>query len=259
MSTKYFKLDGNKCGFCLWLYETNDWFMNEKGKRYLFKSLALAKVYLERIKGIRDPYQYKVWLVLDEQVIDYDNIQFIDGFYEYCDGEIWYFIEETIVEEVCKIGYFVFENGDKVHSDKKYGSRRQKEFLNMIREAISNHVVYPYFDGALSGCHKDDNCQFYAAVKGSTCKIRFCKNDMVMTINQNRKADGVRCIPYEKSMDKFLTIYAYITKDISEQKKFETVAVAAKIQEELLGFIKEVYPEAECRYIEVPFMGTITM
>ena len=59
-------------------------------------------------------------------------------------------------------------------------------------------------------------------------------------------------------MDKYITIYTYITRDISE-RQFDTDSWAIVLQEKVVEYIKEKYPESEPRYIGVNFNGYITM
>ena len=254
---KEYELNGLTTGFALWVFAKEDFLKNSEGKRYLFKSLDLAKVYAANDANIKNPYDYKVWLILEDEEIDFDVVEEFEGYYEYFSESTRHFIIPKKKDEVLKLGYFVFENGDRTLTDKEYGRKRGRELYGYIREALSDLIKYPYRIPAIDSIYRDSNGHMCASLKDSTCKIHVCYNNQIMTLNQERKELGIRCLPYEKSMDKFVTIYTYITKDIFEPKRFENDLKAIQVQQLIVDFIKEKYPESEPRYIGVNFNGNI--
>jgi hypothetical protein len=58
-------------------------------------------------------------------------------------------------------------------------------------------------------------------------------------------------------MDKYTTIYTYITKDVSEPKISESEEEAIKIQEAIIEFLSNKYPEIKPKYTGVEFHGNI--
>lgn len=254
----YFELDGKDNGIVIYVYQNEDFIRNKEGKLILFKNLGLAKVWLSNVMNISDPHLYKVMFELKntDEMIDFEDVYTDEDYYQYhskITGMI--FIKPTITEKVIRLGYFVFESGDRVLSDKAYGIKRSRQLFFYIKEALTELLN----DNQIEYITVDKNNHICAKVKGSTACIHACYNNQIMTLNQTRREYGVRCLPYEKSMDKFLTIYTYITCDISEPKFLQLNDKAIEIHNQIAEIINNHHSESEPRYIGVEFNGTIVM
>lgn len=257
MDKKYYELDGRTNGFSMWIFDNNDFIKNQNGKRMLFKSIELAKAYAFKQFNIHNSYEYKLWIVLDDLEIDYDDIELVNGIYEYYHNSEIYLISPCIRNLVTRLGYFVFEDGDKKLTEKEYGKNRSKELFGYIKDALTDLIkqpsVYP-----IQIITTDKLGHLCVPIKNSTFKVHICFNHQIMTLNQKRKSEECRCLPYEKSMDKYTTIYTYITKDVSEPKKIsESEEEAIKIQEAIINFLSNKYPEIKPKYTGVEFHGNI--
>ena len=262
---KYYELDGKTAGIIIKIGE--DYYKDGKGNLYLFKSLDLAKTYLARDKKIYNPKDYKIYILIkendNEEILDYNNMIDYEGIYYYItENAKSYFISPIIKNEISRIGYFVFEDGDKILSDKEYGKKRNKEIYNYIVKALSDMVLNSYLPmskPSIEYISKDENGHLFAKMKNSTVKIHICLNNQIMDLNQYRKDNNIRCLPYDKNMDKYLSIYTYITKDMAEPKKFKSEIYGQSIQDDLITYINNYYPESEPRYIGIQFNGKITL
>lgn len=256
---QYYKLDGKDNGFALWIYEEERFVQNTYNKTLLFKSLDLAKVYIANQCNILNPYNYKVLIILsDRGEIDFNNVYGDEDtdIYYYYDNDELIAIEPDCNEQVLSLGYYVFEEGDTIQTQKEYGKRRQKELFRYINESFADIMKY---SSKIAKINRDRNNHLCISIANSTSKIHVCFNSQIMTLNQERKELGIRCLPYEKEIDKYTTIYTYITRDFSEPKSFNSDKVAKEVFYNSITFINDKHPEALCRYRNVKFNGIITM
>lgn len=260
MVKKYYELDGKTKGFAMWIFSKNDFARNRRGDIELFKSIESAVANISISLGIRNPYEYKLWIILDDIEIDFDDVERVDDNYEYFytnteDITTQLIISPVYKEEVLRLGYFVFENGDKNFTEKEYGLQRNHELFALVKEAIG-YIIKHKDSSPISIIKRDKNKHMCIPIKNSTVKIHICFNYQIMTLNQSRKEKGIRCLPYEK-FDKFTTIYTYITKDESEPKYTGRETEAIKVQNSIVSYLKNKYPEILPKYRDVEFHGNI--
>lgn len=264
MNKIYLKLDGITNGFSI----KN---IDEGGRvdPKLFTSIDLLKTYYfqEEDIYISADRNYKIVLVCWSLscVIPIDKLEYIGGNYEYIgDGtaqerKAIYVFTPANVETVVNTGYFVFEHGDSKFVDKEYGKVRSNQLYNMIKEALNYILMENEKNYTITNIVRDENKHLSVSIKGSTYKLKVCFCSQLMNINQARKEDGNRCLPFFKNMDKFVTFYVYITKDSKEDETYNNYISANRIRSKIVDYIKEYYPETEMKYVEVSFNGTILM
>lgn len=259
----YFKLDGVQNGFAIYLHQEERFVLDKKtGKPKLFKNLGLAKSWLYNYEKKTNPYDYKVWIFLEDGLeIDFDDVEKISNYYEYYDLERGLiFIDEENLEKIIYIGYFVFEDGDTVKcSDKKYGVKRSKELMKYCKEALELILRFPELQVSIDSLRYDNNSHYTSNIKGCTGKIHICYNSQLMDLNMKRKEYETRCLPYDNKMDKYTTIYMYGTKDISDPNIFEIEKKMDYIKDLILSYLKDTYPESSPKFSPVEFKGTIKM
>ena len=259
----YIKLDGAQNGFAIYLYQEERFVLDKKNnKPKLFKNLALAKSWLYNYESKVNPYSYKIWIFCANGLeIDFDNVEKISNYYEYYDPEKGLiFIEEEVINKVISIGYFAFEDGDTVKClDKKYGIKRSKQLMNYCKEALELMLRFPEINPSVDYLSIDENNHFTASIKGCTGKVHLCFNSQLMDLNMHRKELETRCLPYDSKMDKFLTIYIYGTKDISDPNIFEIDKKIEVIKDQILDYLQQIYPETLPKFSPVEFKGTIKM
>lgn len=265
-------LDGVNNGFAVYLQDKKDFIRgnviydpkNNKKSVYkdaikLFKNIETAKAFLNSKLNIVDPYDYKLWIFADGEEIDYDDVEYFEPYYEYYnESGVHYYIQETKVEKITHIGYFVFEDGDEKRiCDPKVGLKKSKELYSYIKDAISYIVSYPSAYPGIEKVYRDSKGFLCLNIKGCTGKIHILYNSQIMNLNMDRKSNGKNCIPFNKDMDKYKSIYIFATKDISDgtttDKDIHILALINTILEEL----NYNHPESNPRYREVSFNGTI--
>ena len=267
METKYIIFDGKESGICLFIYSKADYIRNKDNQIMLFQSLALARVYARNVLGIKTPYQYHVYINICGDIIDIERAGKVMSlseddkeYYAFYTETDKYFCEETVKEKVISIGYFVFENGDSgERTPKDIGYKKQKQFRKYIKEAGSYISQFPNMEATIETVTKDSNGHLCFNIKNSTAKIHICFNNQIMDLNQVRKEDGFRCIPYDKAMDKFTTIFCYVSQDMAEPNYFKSLEKANTLIQYIREQLENKVGESDPRYVPITFSGLIQL
>lgn len=264
---KVITLNGITKGFAIYLEEQKDFIRDEcksnepslvQPNIKLFKNLETAKAELVSRFNIVDPYDYKIWLIINNKQIDYCNIHYIEPYYEYYDKDgTHYYIQETVTEKVINIGYFVFEDGEeKKICDPKIGTKKSKQLYGYIKQVISSIISFPDLTTAIERIYRDSNGFLCLKIKGTTSKIHILYNSQIMDLNMKRREDNIRCIPYNKDMDKYKSIFIFATKDSSD---YDSQNYTDTLIELILEELNYNYYELNPRYIPVNFNGNILL
>ena len=266
---KVIELNGTTSGFAVYLYDKKDFIKgsminneNEKDKKVfdpnvikLFRSLDLLKSYMSSKMDIRNPYKYKLWIFIDDLEIDFDDVQETENGYEYFHNGIHYCIKETKNDQIIKIGYFTFSKKDDIE-DKKQLRNLSKMYMNMIESSIYDIIKFPNCAPAIDSIIKDKSGCICISLKDSTVKVNICYNNKIMDLNMKRKEVGTRCIPYLKEMDKFRSIFVYMTKDGPDHNGYY-YQYSEKIKDMILEYLEMNYSDYDPDFIEVEFKGNI--
>lgn len=157
------------------------------------------------------------------------------GLYQFIDGDVIYDIKELYIHRITETGYFVFDNGDTSRYEGTDGFEKQQDNIVLIENIASDIIADNWsLDTAIEHIdyHKGE-C--ILKVKNTTSRIHILYNTKIMKINQTRKAQGRNMFPFNKNMDKFLTLYVYISKDYSEPIKVNGDVSSTT----LIGYIEE--------------------
>lgn len=252
-------MDGTKNGFGLKVQKSGG-FASKKGKPILFKSIELARVYAEKKLGLLTPYEYSIFIFIGDEkytladTVRYDTLLFLD-----INGEM-YRIEEKAAYTVTKTGYFVFEDGDTNRlTDSDEGQMKYRLVFDTISRACKKFVRRKILGSIKIDGMKSITCP----IKGTTYTIHFFSNQHLIKFNMERKEVGERCLPFRKEMDRYLTMYYFVTKDSSD-----TTAVSTDESDDILaGLIEYIrnnnnINDLDNRSIKdapVDFVGTINL
>lgn len=230
MKKEIITLDGKTSGFAIYNIAAQDFVRNKNGV-VLFRNIDLAKMYAINVKHMNNPYNYELYIVIMGSDIQYDYFEQVDGMYQFyatCDDvETKYFVKPVVVRNIVKVGYLVVNNGERVF-DKDKGLAKSNLYYNAAIDALYKLIQTPSIEPNISSVGKD-KYGVYATLKKSTAKIHICYNSQIMTINQNRKVDGLRAFRFDKEMDKYTTLYVFIDIDVSEPDWFEGIDQAQQI------------------------------
>ena len=228
----------------------------------LFKNLDVAKVNARYLLSNEDKVNY--YFKINKDRYNISEAQKAGDIYQIYDmeKEVKFIITEDKSAKVLELGYYITENGDTVRCDKQYGIKRVKKLLEFARD-IASGILFENGKCAISSIRRE-SYEYVISVKNSTVKIHILTNSKLMDINQARKADGIRCLPYLKEMDKFTTLFVYTTKDPAETSKSNAENIAKTLVEEyILEDFNYYYfnneDDIKVRFTEVEFNGYISV
>ena len=262
MVNKKIKLDGKRCGFgAAWYDENgNDIFIrNKDGSFKLFKNKNSLVSWMINKEKIINPSLYEIFIDSGNGfLIPYDEIEKVDNHYEwYSDcNELFLFYEEQETK-VLQLGYFVFEKPRQERIPKEEGKQKSKKLYQSCKYALQELLLYPNAPYALDHISSDEFGNICGYLRGNTGQIHICKNIKLIEMNKDRKEKGVRCLPFERDIDIFSSIYVFITRDFSEPNYFETEQKLALTRDVILDILQQEYPDTV--YKPVTFYGTISL
>ena len=119
MNTKinYQKMDGKTCGLGAVYFppdSENEEFVRDKdGNIKLFKNLELLTSWMNNVIHENNPFMYEIFIKpkFEDFLIPFDEIQFINGIYEwYSDNGMLFMFKESKVTKALDLGYQVIAN-----------------------------------------------------------------------------------------------------------------------------------------------------
>ena len=84
-------------------------------------------------------------------------------------------------------------------------------------------------------------------------------NSRLMDINQERKEQNLRAIPFLKNMDKFTTMSIFVTKDYLDPINNNSEEKADTIINELIDTLNDNMPELKTKLVNVEFTGYVNI
>ena len=94
--------------------------------------------------------------------------------------------------------------------------------------------------------------RFCIGFNDSTVKITFLDRDIMVKSNQLRITEGKKVFPFVKTMDKYSTMYAYITCDNTESgSKSELLKLAYDFLDYICQNINNAFPEMKAHFENV--------
>lgn len=240
-------------------------YLNTKNKRFLinkdgdirlFPNLKVAKAVAKTVTGVQSHIEY--WIIAEDKKYPMSSAYKRHGNYKIIDKETneVITIRENYQYKASNFSYIVFENGDSVRCDKKYGQRRLSELFELIASAIELSFVdnFDEFGIEYTDVYRGE---FVIHLRNCTGKIHIATNANLMDINQCRKEDGLKAFPFVKSMDKFTTFYTYVSRDISEPTRFNSEDKAMKQLKKIVDHLYEVDPDSEPKLAKVNYNGFV--
>ena len=241
------KLDSKTYGWAIKAKKTFEFLTKKDGEIRLFSNLDLLRSYAGKI--FPNPKDYDIYLIINTEdgmsEISLNYIVKIDDHYEFYANVGKYEIYESTLTKVMRVGYFIFEDGKEHGKRSLEDTKKSKKYFKDIRRSVFNVMQSTGFKD-ISSVKQIGKDELVASITGNTIKIHICTNRYLMEINQNRKAMNNRCLVFDKSMDKYLTFYCYVTADEYSKPTYqdyqfidsilETIANDLNIEFEALDF-----------------------
>lgn len=238
-------------------------FITFKENIRLFKNLKNAET---TCRDILDGSKCKYYIILGGKRIPIDKCIKYENSYQYIyfplaeENEnvfpIRYIISEVKEYKTTLIGYLVFENGDTVRCDKKYGIKRQKELIRTVTDIVGDILCR---DRTIDKIDKRGSHELVLHIKNKTGKIHIVSNPKLMDINQERKNNGNRVIPFLKEMDKFVTFCIFCTKDAFEPLRINSEEDMISVVQTIIDDLNNAIPETKPHFVEVDYSGYINI
>lgn len=270
MINKKVILDGVSNGVLVKLInpKTNrfDYATRKNGEPRLFKNFKIAKLNADfYFKNYKHRYIFKI----GDKYISFNDCISINNSYQYIDNNdgIRYIITEEKEYKIIYDGYIVFEDGDTKRTDKKNGFKKQKELMLYITD-ICGRILRNSSDSLweknifISSIKKKENFKYseiIVSLGNSTAKIHIMNNSRLMDINQERKEQNLRAIPFLKNMDKFTTMSIFVTKDYLDPINNNSEEKADTIINELIDTLNDNMPELKTKLVNVEFTGYVNI
>ena len=211
MLGKNIELDGTNSGFSA-MYVGDNKLIKFTNNLTRFRNLDLLIAEIEKagtvnyMLGITDNNLFIPWKCITPTD---------DGRYMYFSdsGKIINIAKKNKKEKVIFTGYFLFGDEPKVKmSDFEEGKQINKKYYTFLKDAFSREIR----SNRIKDCSVDENEFLTYSFRTTTAKIRISKNNNLVVVNQKRKEEGKKVLPFDKDLDKFKTIYFCATKEIND-------------------------------------------
>lgn len=253
-------LDGRKNGIAVFLQNDQKMVKCKKDQQTvdkLFRSAKLTKVFLNVALKTVNPRDYSLLFVIDGKKFGFEESGFYNDHYIIYDRDtegniIKYAVYEGESDQVLDLGYLVPTTAPSVDDQKEKRQAYQKIILNYVKTTLRYMMLEnKYFEKIT----KDKYGHICAELKLSSAKIHICTNAQLIKLNQLRKQNQIRCLPFEKNIDTYSTLYYYITKDVHECEGFGSGELAKEYLNALVDRIS--FMEEEFCLKPVEFKGDI--
>lgn len=257
METKIVQLDGANAGIAVEVIANKRRFVRYKDNIRIFKNLELAKVTCNRLTG-ECGNRAEYYIVTKDLRIPISKCYITKHSFEYLDitNNIRYIFRNEVNLTATQLGYLVFEDGDIIRCDKKYGYKRQRDLFNYVLDMASEMVSENFL---VTKVERKNMNHIILRIRNSTGAIHIISNARLMDINQARKANGERCIPYIKQMDKFTTLFFYCVKDSFEPTRINSIEIMDEAIVDLSVRLQNNIPETSPKIVDVEFSGYINI
>jgi hypothetical protein len=228
MVIKKVKLDGKQNGILVYSYVHQSILKKKDGTDILFVNEELAKLYVEYVRGLKDPMTYELQFHINGENISFDLANRVDDVYHVVSkGEI-IVVEPNETKRVEEIGYFVFHDNNVNPDNVTDGKAVASGYFTELRKAVNDIVKYPNRVPALASVGRISNI-LHLPLKGTTASVNVMYNSQIMNLNQNRKNKGLRAFRFDRDKNKFTSLYCFIQRDPNESYKFKGLDSAHQI------------------------------
>lgn len=209
MKNNFINVDGKETGYVA---------LNEQGQIINFKSgtVFLNKNILNAVLERNNVTRFRYGLLVEGKLVPMSEIDETSEEFMTCR----YITDDALNHVICNVkdrvisvGYFSFgwDPTERVE-DREEGKKISKKNSKMVQDAIS----YLVRKGELSPRVKDYNGHSANRLPGTTIRIRTIKCCELVKINEFRKSIGLKCLPFDKDLDRWKSIYFIFTIDVND-------------------------------------------
>lgn len=237
-------------------------YMTLDRKPRLFNNLRVAKIMANSsIEGGKFNY----WIHWDnmENLININRCRYDkkNHIFQFIDNETKtiYNFKEIRTNKVSNMGYLIFDNGDTVRTEMEAGRKRQAELLNIVAGVCTDLLVEKWEEYGITRI-ENRRKELVVHIKSTTAKIHIAFNSRIMDINQEKGlTPGKKRLPFIKSMDKYVTFYVFVAKDVAEGKRIGGEEKAKYILDNIIGDLQKYYPETNAKFEPVEYAKFIDL
>lgn len=217
---------------------------NEK-KRLMFPTIRLAKNYLIR-QGVYKPERYHFHFNIDNgRIIDINDVYYAHDHFEYIDNnDIVYIIMQDASSKIISLDYMVFEGGDEIKiSDKEEGREKSQRIMSAVISTLKEMFASDRYK--INSIYRDRNHIITCDFSDSCTRFHFAKISELVKLNEARKNNSNTCLPFIKSMDRFLSLYCFSTTDNKNPYIKEAYPHLEKFMSDFIYIFDDKFPELD--------------
>lgn len=224
----------------------------------LFDNLEVAKTVARTVSNISPNIEYTI-VIGNKQYPIVNSYKLGKGIYKIIDKETHKLItvKEKFNYKASNFCYIACENGENERCDREYGYKRSKELFRIIGCAIELVFVENNDEYGIQYVETYKGSEYIVHLRNNTSCIHIYTNYNLMSLNQSRKEAGEKVFPFIKSIDKFLTFYTYISKDLSEPTRINSDEKAQIILESIIDKINYIDSDIDAKIVKVDKKGYI--
>ena len=251
-----FKLDGFRAGFMCFINETNKCLLKNGNK--LFTNLDSLNAAIANARLKHKDYRILISFISKDKkrvAISYNDVMKLNnGKYIFYYNNERYIVNEQCEELIIGAGYIVTRNGDERRiEDYKHGMNVYKELTNRIFGICKDLVLYPELHLKI---YKHSWKKFQLGFTDNTVKITFLDRDVMVKTNQARKEEGKKVFPFLKNMDKYSTLYSYISCDSMEGLDYALAATGYDLLDYITNNLAAAYPDLKPNFARLEDIKT---
>lgn len=255
MKTKYYDLDGVNSGFVA-LNPEGEVVHFKSGKCFKNKSILDAVI---ETNGMTNYCTYG--MMLNGKLVPISKILFlpeINLYHEYFeDSNTLSIIGPERKDKLLIVGYFSFgEDPTERIMDVKEGIKYNNKCYDILQDSISHLVRI----GELRPRVRDYNDYNTNRIPGSTIRFRIMRPCDLVKVNEYRKNIGFKCLPFNKNLDRFKSMYYIFSIDENDpyidisKRNYPMINITL---ENLEKYIKEKYPNDKVTVTKTEIIRTI--
>ena len=271
-------LDGVTNGIAAYIRSRNNWIKRSDGKGYLFSNFDTLEARLFREPDLEyhdiqfffvivDKITGKSQISLNEAIAT-DNGWKVTRWEKIMNQNYLHIYDITSVAsyQVTNVGYITTKSTGThdPNRDPKFEYQKLKDLRTKINTAVEKMSVYQCYSMSV----KKNKFGIDIKIDNTTAHIHIWTVAKLMDYNTaiNKLRDDntfeLRCLPFMKDKekyDKYGTLYIFVTCEESDSQCNYTRTKADQLEESLLAFLQDLYPDDNFDYAPCSYVGKILL